>query len=61
VLIDASGAGTVVGRHLGTRRNFGEPELQKVAYFAHFENVERLAARARDIPESSCARKGGFG
>ena len=41
VLIDASGHGTVVGRHLGTRRNFEEPELQKVAYFEHFENVER--------------------
>ena len=41
-LIDASGHGTVVGRHLGTRKNFAEPELQKVAYFQHFDDVERL-------------------
>ena len=41
-LIDASGHGTVVGRHLGTRKNFSEPELQKVAYFQHFDDVERL-------------------
>lgn len=38
-LIDASGQGTVVGRHLGTRRVLAD--LQKVAYFDHFENVER--------------------
>lgn len=42
VLMDASGHGTVVGRHLGTRRNMADPELQKVAYFQHFENVEQL-------------------
>jgi flavin-dependent dehydrogenase len=41
VLIDASGQGTLVGRHLNIRRNFEEPELQKVSYFGHFENVER--------------------
>ncbi|HWP41468.1 MAG TPA: FAD-dependent oxidoreductase, partial [Tepidisphaeraceae bacterium] len=43
ILIDASGHGTVVGRHLGLRRNFDDPELQKVAYFRHFENVQRLS------------------
>ncbi len=43
MLIDASGHGTVVGRHLQTRRNFDDPELQKVAYFAHFTNVERCS------------------
>jgi flavin-dependent dehydrogenase len=42
LLLDASGQGTVVGRHLNTRDAFDEPELQKVAYFEHFENVERL-------------------
>ena len=39
VLLDCSGHGTVVGRHLGTRRGFDDPHLQKVAYFQHFENV----------------------
>ena len=42
ILIDASGHGTVVGRHLGIRENFDDPELQKVAYFDHFDDVERL-------------------
>ncbi len=40
IILDASGHGTVVGRHLKQRKNFDDPELQKVAYFAHFENVE---------------------
>lgn len=38
-LIDASGQGTVVGRHLGTRRVY--PDHRKVAYFGHFEGVVR--------------------
>jgi flavin-dependent dehydrogenase len=41
VLIDASGQGTLIGRHLKTRRGFAEPALQKVAYYEHFEGVER--------------------
>jgi len=41
VLLDASGHGTVVGRKLDQRRGFDDPQLQKVAYFEHFENVER--------------------
>lgn len=41
VLIDASGQGTLVGRHLNIRQSFSEPELQKVAYFQHFDHVER--------------------
>lgn len=40
-LIDASGQATVLGRHLKTRKNYDAPELQKIAYFAHFENVKR--------------------
>ncbi|MEK6703174.1 MAG: NAD(P)/FAD-dependent oxidoreductase [Planctomycetota bacterium] len=50
VLIDASGHGTVVGRHLDIRRNFTEPELQKVAYFQHFEGVERPMGPATGHP-----------
>jgi flavin-dependent dehydrogenase len=43
-LIDASGYGTLVGRHLGTRRPVADRELHKVAYFGHFEGVRRLPA-----------------
>ena len=39
--IDASGQSTVLGRHLKTRRNFDDPALKKIAYFGHFENVDR--------------------
>ena len=40
-LLDASGQGTVVARHLGTRRNVEDPKLQKIAYVNHFEGVQR--------------------
>ena len=40
-LLDASGQGTVVARHLGTRVASTDPHLQKVAYFSQFENVDR--------------------
>lgn len=50
VLIDASGHGTIVGRHLNLRQNFTEPELQKVAYFQHFDNVERPAGTESGHP-----------
>lgn len=40
-LLDASGQGTVVARHLGTRIASIDPHLQKVAYFSQFENVDR--------------------
>ncbi len=40
-LIDASGQSTLVGKHLGLRRVL--PHLKKVAYFGHFQNVERPA------------------
>lgn len=38
-LVDASGQATVLGKHLGLRKTL--PDLKKVAYFGHFENVER--------------------
>ncbi|MBC7835817.1 MAG: tryptophan 7-halogenase [Phycisphaerales bacterium] len=50
LLLDASGHGTVVGRALNLRRSFQNPELQKVAYFQHFENVERPAGRDTGHP-----------
>jgi flavin-dependent dehydrogenase len=39
-LVDASGQGAVLGRHLGTRRVL--PEHRKVAYMGHFRGVDRL-------------------
>jgi flavin-dependent dehydrogenase len=40
-LLDASGQGCVVARHLGTRVPVEQSNLKKVAYFNHFENVSR--------------------
>jgi len=60
ILLDASGHGTVVGRHLCTRRNFDDPELQKVAYFQHFQNVERLPGQASGHPTIIMTREGWF-
>lgn len=39
--VDASGQATVLARHLKTRRNFDDPSLQKIAYFGHFDHVDR--------------------
>jgi flavin-dependent dehydrogenase len=60
VLMDASGHGTIVGRHLGTRRNFDDPELQKVAYFQHFDRVERLPGDATGHPSIFMCDEGWF-
>ncbi len=40
-LVDASGQGTVLGRHLKTRRDFEGPRFKKIAYYGHYENVNR--------------------
>lgn len=47
-LIDATGQGAVVGRHLKQRRHFDHAALKKVAYFGHFENVDRDNALGDD-------------
>ena len=60
VLIDASGHGTVVGRHVGSRRVFDDPHLQKVAYFQHFDHVERPAGDATGDPTIIMCREGWF-
>lgn len=60
VIMDASGHGTVVGRHVGTRRNFSNPELQKVAYFQHFDHVERLAGDMSGYPTIIMTDEGWF-
>lgn len=59
-LIDASGQGTVVARHLGTRRPSDEPCLQKIAYFEHFENVQRAAGSAGGHPFLAMCEEGWF-
>lgn len=38
-LVDATGQSTVLGKHLGLRKTL--PDLKKIAYFGHFENVKR--------------------
>ncbi|MEX2671491.1 MAG: NAD(P)/FAD-dependent oxidoreductase [Phycisphaeraceae bacterium] len=59
-LIDASGQATVVGRHLKQKSMFDAPHLQKVAYFAHFENVKRLDGRRAGYPTIAMADEGWF-
>jgi flavin-dependent dehydrogenase len=60
LLLDCSGHGTIVGRHLGTRKGFDEPELQKVAYFQHFEGVEHLPGDEHGHPGIFMADEGWF-
>ena len=60
-LIDASGQSTFVARHLGTRQKIADPDLQKVAYFGHFENVEASPPPKTVTPASSCPTRAGSG
>jgi flavin-dependent dehydrogenase len=60
ILMDCSGHGTIVARHLGTRRTFSEPELQKVAYFNHFDNVRRPDGIATGHPCIVMCEEGWF-
>ncbi len=60
MLLDASGHSTLVGRYRGTRRNFEDPDLQKVAYFEHFQNVERLPGSATGHPTIVMTKEGWF-
>ncbi len=59
-LLDASGHGTLVGRTLNLRKNFEEPELQKVAYFQHFEGVWHRDADERGHPCIIMCEEGWF-
>ncbi len=59
-LLDASGHGTLVGRHLGTRRTADEPHLQRIAYFEHFEGVLRLPGREAGHPAIVMCDEGWF-
>jgi flavin-dependent dehydrogenase len=57
-LIDASGQGAVVGRHLGLRRML--PDLRKVASYGHFENVWRPAGVLGGYPQILMCDEGWF-
>lgn len=57
-LIDASGQGTVVGRHLGTRKVFAQH--RKIAYFQHFRNVKRLLGEEEGNPTIVMCDEGWF-
>lgn len=59
-LIDASGQSAVIARHLGTRVPAPERHLQKVAYFAHFEGVERLPGGEAGHPLIAMCDEGWF-
>jgi flavin-dependent dehydrogenase len=58
VLIDASGQSTLVARHLGIRRML--PEHRKIAYFQHFQGVERRAGATAGDPTMVMCAEGWF-
>jgi flavin-dependent dehydrogenase len=58
VLLDASGQGTVVARHLGTRVTL--PDLCRVAYFQHFTGVERREGKLGGHPIIVMCEEGWF-
>jgi flavin-dependent dehydrogenase len=60
ILLDASGQGTLVGRALKIRTNFDDPELQKVAYYQHFDGVERPPGDASGHPCIIMCEEGWF-
>ncbi len=57
-LVDASGQGTVIGRHLGTRRVL--ERHRKVAYFGHFLGVERRSGAEGGYPTVMMCDEGWF-
>lgn len=59
-LLDASGQGSVVGRHLGTRKAMDASHLKKVAYGGHFENVPRGEGRQAGHPLIVMMEEGWF-
>lgn len=57
-LLDASGSATVVGRHLGTRRQL--PDLKKIAYFAHVEGIRWRSGEEAGYPIIIMCEEGWF-
>jgi flavin-dependent dehydrogenase len=60
IILDASGHGTVVGRHLGLRKPIPDARLHKVAYLEHFDNVERLPGNEDGHPSIIMTDEGWF-
>ncbi len=58
MLIDASGQNTLLGRHLETRAPL--PDLKRVAYFAHFQGVQRRDGRLGGSPIIVMCSEGWF-
>lgn len=59
-LIDASGQGTVIARHLGTRIPRADSAFQKVAYFQNFESVRRRPGIEAGHPCIAMCKEGWF-
>src|SRR6185436_5556449 len=59
-ILDCSGHGAVIGRHLKTHRPIPDRRLRKVAYFAHFDNVERLPGIDTGHPTIIMTKEGWF-
>jgi flavin-dependent dehydrogenase len=59
-VLDASGQGCVVGRHLDIRRPVADPNLHKIAYFEHFKNVERHTGKEEGHPAIIMTSEGWF-
>ena len=57
-VVDASGHGTVIGRHLGHRRPLRD--LRKAAHYAHFTGVRRLPGTAVGHPTIVMCDEGWF-
>ena len=60
MLLDASGHGTVVGRHTGRRRTDGDANLRRVAYFEHFSGADMPRGRDAGTPKLIMADEGWF-
>lgn len=59
-LIDASSQASFVGKQLKTRRPIAHPNLQKIAYFEHFENTKRPPGVDEGNPFFAMCREGWF-
>ena len=60
IILDASGHGTVIGRHLGLRKPVADTNLHKVAYLEHFDHVERLPGNEDGHPTIIMTTEGWF-
>ncbi|HEY8751184.1 MAG TPA: NAD(P)/FAD-dependent oxidoreductase [Tepidisphaeraceae bacterium] len=59
-IFDASGQGTVIPKHLGTKKPVEDPKLQKVAYVNHFDGVQRVEGRKAGNPLIAMMDEGWF-